>query len=334
MAQMAGGMMSGMMNNSMSQWRETLAREENYRYGESAARNADARTRALYWDLQSPAALLEQYKKAGLSPSMMFSGGGVGAQPSAGAQGTGAGNISPNVFPMSQMDVANIRLANAQAEKIEEETNTIKGSNERGRAEIDGILQSLKNSWLDGEMKSLDVQLKNFEVAIKGATGDTEIAITKQQYENLITTGESLRASLQSLVLQNKITEESADAIIEYNKQRVIEQQADILLKRSQTSLAQSGINLNKAQIEKLLNDIVMDREAVRQRGEEIEISRENLQARVEQWAKENGFTEKAQWIKIADIFIDTQNKGLDRVVDIFKAIIPFAKPIKRVNSL
>lgn len=318
----------------MAGWREQQAREENYKYGEIAAKNADKRTRALYNDLQSPYALLQQYKEAGLSPSMMFSGGGVGAQPSSGAQGTGAAGINPNVFPMSQLDLANLRLMNAQADKTEEEANTIRGGNERGRAEIDKILQGVKNSWLDGEMKSLDIQLKNIELAIKSETGETEIAITKQQYENLITTGESLRASLRSLVIQNKISEESADAIIDYNKQRVLEQQADILLKQNQASLAQSGINLNNAQIQKLLNDIVMDKEAVRQRGEEIEIDRNALQAKVEQWAKENGFTERAQWIKIADIFIRTQENGLDRVADLIKAIIPFSKPISKVKGL
>lgn len=49
-------------NNMLAEDREHYARYENYRYGEMAALNADQRTRALYNDLQSPKAIMNQLK--------------------------------------------------------------------------------------------------------------------------------------------------------------------------------------------------------------------------------------------------------------------------------
>ena len=334
MTQIIGSGISGLINNAMSGWRESQAREENYKIGEKAAQNADKRTRALYWDLQSPQALLEQYKAAGLSPSMMFSGGGSGAQPSAGAQGGGAGGISPNVFPMSQMDVANLRLINAQEEKTKAETNRITGNNERGRAEIDNMLQELNNKWLDGETKALDIELKNIDYSIKAATGETEIKIKDQTLDNLVSTGESIRASLKSLIAKGKIDEESADSIIEYYRNRVIEQEASIFLKKTQAKLNESGIVLNEAQAQKLLNDIVVDNEAIRLRGDELELNKKALNAKVEQWAKENGLAERGQNVKIAEVVNDYIQQATDKGVDLIKAILPFAKPIRKISGL
>ena len=50
----------------------------NYGYGEMAADNAQARTKALYSELFSPEAKVKQLKEAGLSVGMMYGQGGVG----------------------------------------------------------------------------------------------------------------------------------------------------------------------------------------------------------------------------------------------------------------
>ena len=321
--QLGINLFNGLVNNTMALIRENYAREDNARLNEEAARNADARTRALYWDLQSPQALLKQYEEAGLSPSMMFSGGGVGAQPAGGAQGAGTTGITPNTYGMTPIDLAQLRLVNAEADKTEAETDTILGDTPRGQAEIDNLIKEANNKWLTGEQKALDVQLKNIELAIKGETGQTEIDITKQQLENLRTTGESLRATLKSMIIQNKISEESADAIITYNRQRVAEQAADIFLKTNQTKLAQAGIAVSAAQVAKLFNDITIDRETIRLKGEELQINRDSLDAKIEQWGKENNLREKDQYIKIADLILSYKSESDKNLIGLLDAIIP-----------
>lgn len=154
------GIAATKINNQMAAEREKIARQENYRYNERAADAADARTRALYADLQSPEAMLTQYREAGLSPSQMFSGGAQGAQPSSGAQGAGPQGISPNVFGYDPMILANVGLVNAQARnqeaqanKAETEAQTIAGKNERGQEEITNLKsQSAVNNQKLGEI--------------------------------------------------------------------------------------------------------------------------------------------------------------------------------------
>ena len=70
-----------------------LQMERTFGFNERAAKNADARTRALFTDLYSPEAKIQQLKDAGLSVGMRYGQGGVsGTSSTQGAQGAGAGN--------------------------------------------------------------------------------------------------------------------------------------------------------------------------------------------------------------------------------------------------
>ena len=65
----------------------------NYTYGEKAADASDKRTRALYTDLYSPKAKVQQLKDAGLSVGLMYGNNGAsGTSSTSGAMGTGSGN--------------------------------------------------------------------------------------------------------------------------------------------------------------------------------------------------------------------------------------------------
>lgn len=140
---LVGGLINGglgLINNSIAQEREDHAREENYRLNEMAAENAQKRTENFYNQYQSPEALLRQYKEAGLSPSLMFSGGASGASPAHIAQGNGTSGISPTSYGLNMLEGAQIAAIQAQTEKTKAETQTIQGENERGQAEIGKML--------------------------------------------------------------------------------------------------------------------------------------------------------------------------------------------------
>lgn len=110
------------VNNYLAQDREALARKENYEYNEKAARNADARTRALYNDLYAPSAQMKQLKDAGLSPSLMYGAGAAGVGGHTGAMGAGASGISPTTYGMSALDAAQIGLIAAQTDNVKAQT--------------------------------------------------------------------------------------------------------------------------------------------------------------------------------------------------------------------
>lgn len=115
----------GALNNAWAEQQQEKARKQNYIYGEMAADNADRRTRALYNDFYSPAALLKQYQDAGLSPSIMF-GGSPGQGGQSGAQGSGAAGLGTPFMPMSMLEGAQIANITAQTEKTKAETANIK----------------------------------------------------------------------------------------------------------------------------------------------------------------------------------------------------------------
>lgn len=89
-------------------------RKRNFEYNEKAAENADKRQRKQYEDLYSPKALLEQYAAAGLSPSMMMSGGqsATGTSSAQGNMSTGIQGPYPGaqlIDPLQAAQIANIQ---------------------------------------------------------------------------------------------------------------------------------------------------------------------------------------------------------------------------------
>lgn len=120
----AANIFGTLYNNWQAGKRERDARRENYLYNEMAAEAADARTRALYNDLYSANAQLQQIKDAGLSPSVFYGdGGGISGQ--SGAQGAGPNGVSPNVYGLDPLAAAQIALTMAQTNKTKAETKNI-----------------------------------------------------------------------------------------------------------------------------------------------------------------------------------------------------------------
>lgn len=181
------GILSSYLNNKWAQEREKAARKENFEYGEMSANAADARTRALYRDLQSPEALLQQYRAAGLSPSLMFGGGGVGGQTTQGAQGAGAAGVNPNVFGIPPIDFAQIKLANSQAAKNKAEAENINKDTE---------IKELEKTYKDMTNKLFGIDFEVMTSFLKDKEGNTyslyEIAEGSATYEDFIKTLKSM----------------------------------------------------------------------------------------------------------------------------------------------
>lgn len=139
---LGGGIQAGLgaVNNYFSAEREEEARRQNFKYNEMAADAADRRTRALYDDFYSPQALMRQYQKAGLSPSLMF-GGTPGQGGTSGAQGAGVSGHPSTFEPISILEGVQAANIAAQTENIKADT--------ANKEEENGILRaenSIKNN--------------------------------------------------------------------------------------------------------------------------------------------------------------------------------------------
>lgn len=174
----AEAMLSG-INNLLGLGIGNYNRELNYYYSEKQAENADKRTRALYADLYSPQALMQQYKKAGLSPSLMF-GGTPGQGGMSGAQGASAAVNTP-YMPMSLLEAAQIKQLEAETEKTKAETSNISQ---------DTKLKELQEDWQRMQNQEHSVEFDLSTLNVRNTDGTTtslyELANLYNSYEEFI----------------------------------------------------------------------------------------------------------------------------------------------------
>lgn len=261
------------INNELAAQRERKAREANYIYGELSANNADARTRALYNDLYSPAAQIRQLKEAGLSPSIYASGGLAGKSGTSGAQGTGAHGIDPNVYGVSALEAAQIQNIKAQTEKTKAETETEKGNNARGKAEIHKLLQESIN--------------------LKAANAYTQSMTTAQNWQNYITENNAnytiqeaaYRSQQAAYEMQNtywlsertkqdfKFNQQVFETRVEAEKQNFVNLQIEARLKGSQEKL-------NAQEIENLKGELAMLYDTSMREWAKLDVQRADQEAR------------------------------------------------------
>lgn len=124
-----------MLGGFINEFFADRAREKNFQTNERAAEAADKRQRRQYEDYYSPQAMMEQYAAAGLSPSMMMSGGqsaigsGAAGNMAGGASGgyPSAGTGNPFMDLQMQQMKADIENTNADTEqkKIQNEISAI-----------------------------------------------------------------------------------------------------------------------------------------------------------------------------------------------------------------
>lgn len=140
---------AGIANGLIEQAFAEKNRERNFYWNEKTANAADQRQRAQYKDLYSPQAMLDQYAAAGLSPSMMMSGGqsAVGGTPH-GAQGgiEGPYPSGPQIDPLMAAQIANL---NAQTNKTNQDVIN---------AELDNEIQKLTNQTFVNKWNLLNIQ--------------------------------------------------------------------------------------------------------------------------------------------------------------------------------
>lgn len=153
MWELLGAFAGAILSNLFGVIRENGARQANYEINEQAAQNADARTRALYNDISSPSAQKAQIEKAGLSPSLFYSGGVAGSSGMSGAMAAGASGINPNVYGISAQEIANIKNINADTKlKQAEEQKT------NAEAQTTNLLNEVQE--INNQLYKWDIGLK------------------------------------------------------------------------------------------------------------------------------------------------------------------------------
>lgn len=207
---MAAAAVLGLFNAAVGAANQERAREmaiqdqqRNYFFGEMEARNADIRTRALYNDFYSPAALMKQYKEAGLSPSLMFSGT-PGQGGSTGQISNGAYSNSTPYMPISLLEGMQVAAMQAEIKKTEAETKNI---------ESDTDIKGLQKQWDEWRNLERGMQFDLVQQTLTGQDGKAtslfEIANESEDYDGFL---KQVRASM---------VYSGNDKLLEYSKTEI-----------------------------------------------------------------------------------------------------------------
>lgn len=229
-----GGAFKSGFDNLIGYFREGQAREENYRYNEMAANNADKRTRALYNDLYSPAAQLAQLKKAGLSPSLFYGdGGGIAGQ--TGAMSAGGGSVSPSVFGIDPMTLAQTKLMEMQAYKAKQEGDAVKPTAE---ASIKQMLADAGYKEAASKAQEAAAEYQNIKTTIETEGKKWTLQEMEWRAKKFQWNAEQAFWEYKDKELEYNFNEETFNSRMLLVDKQVQQITADILLKNAQTNLA------------------------------------------------------------------------------------------------
>ena len=282
---------AGVVKDSISQTANGLIqqafaehnRKRNYYWNEKAAEQADKRQREQYEDLYSPNALLSQYAAAGLSPSMMMSGGqsAVGQSSAQGNQSAGVTGAYPSAQPTLD-PLYNAQLENVKAdteEKKERAENLDKDTELKGQ-EIINLMTEDKNNRAKFRLINAEADLAELEYSTDLQTAQATI---RSAYANAEKAANQARSAAVHADL-DEATFDCAYQMAYANLDNVL----------TDTALAKSEINVNKAQIKEIAERIrnsqweTWSMEKEQNRKDAIfQLDKAKLESEIKRWAAE-----------------------------------------------
>lgn len=307
------GMGQTAFNNWMSQEAAAEARAENYRYNEMAAVNANKRARQNYMEFYSPEALMKQYKEAGLSPSLMFGGtpgqGGMTAPAGAGASGPQA-----QVMPYDFLSAAQAEALMAQAKKTEAETDVIEGKNQRGQAEIAGILaeagyKDASKAVQEAQKQSLDLSNYLSEHTMQANIYTICELADKAAYES----AKAYNEMRSSKVLAD-LDEKTFETKCEYAKE-------ELKLLVQNVSVAHSQWRLNDQQTRSLYNDTLAMWEKISQGWKDLEIQQQQATTYTDWINAQIPTIQKQLEIRLKELGLEKSRLIVDAITDTLKSL-------------
>lgn len=201
------------------------------------------------WNRTNAKAQMEQYKKAGLNPALMYGTGGAGgstAAAMAGNVGQASADPKPGGHPgMTMMMPAQVKLIEAQTRNLDADTAKKSGvETQVGQTTIEKLKAETSNTKIQTAIANIERDIKE---------------ITQEDITDIMSlTAQRIQQEVFQIVNATDISDATKKTIINTVKQEYIN-------KVLHAQAIKSGINLNDAQIDKLAADIV-------QRGQEIAI--------------------------------------------------------------
>nr|QJB21220.1 MAG: DNA pilot protein [Microvirus sp.] len=238
-------------------------------YNVRSAEKADERTRALYNDLYSPQAKVQQLKNAGLSVGLMYGTGGAGGTSStSGAQAAPASQQAQS--QKSPLENANLGLLlsqiavnTAQAKKLEADANKTKGvdtdalqqSIEESKNRVNKLVTEVENIKLENKNKELQNNFDEVRNEIQSKTKNFEIDYIKEKWVNIMEQTKKFASEITGLNIENGMKQSLLNAQLENVKANTANIIAKTLLTNSQKQLTDLEVKNFDTKIKNILAD-------------------------------------------------------------------------------
>ena len=214
------------------------------------------------WKETNYSAQMEELKKAGLNPGLLYAKGGPGgttATPSGGNVSGGQSRPASENMGMALQMVSQAALLKAQKENIEADTELKRKEALKKDSEIPNIDAGTQNILSDTELKKQQKLLTEFNTEI--ARWDAELK--KVGYS--LNLGK-LDAEYKNLVSQTNLNEKQIEEI-----------DAKIINLGVQNALMKSNIKLNEAEVNKIATEINAINSHLKQEIKDVETRRQTL---------------------------------------------------------
>lgn len=231
------------------------------------------------WEATNYSAQIEQMRKAGISPGLIYGMKGGGGTTAATQPGQVSGGIAANQSGEALASAGmgmQLGMMQAQRQLIEAQTENVKADTakktgietRKGEAEIQSIGADIDNKIIQGRILKLEEQLQTAATKIAEGTIEEHIRIISQ-------TAAKLDAEVTMAEAQNFIDQATKEA-------KVAKIVTDAVTATVQQQLLRSNIEVNAAEIRKMVADVAQGWENLSQKGQQIQIQQfaENLKAK------------------------------------------------------
>lgn len=262
------------------------------------------------WRDTGPVGQMEQLKKAGLNPGLIYGMGGAGGQTAAAAQAQGVSSAQApsgsgrEMEEMAGMGIAmasQVALMDAQKRNIEADTankqaqtkDTL-GETNPAKAKMENLIAQTANEQAKNAILKINQETEALNLKIKSETINEAIDSATANFRKS-------EHELEMLVTNKAIQEETKHEIVELKRQEL----ANMIATKS---LIESNISKNEAEIEKMAADIT-------QRAQEIAIKQGELTERQRNNLYYNMINDIKDSTKLT---VETAQKVVGDVIDAF----------------
>lgn len=254
------------------------------------------------WNKTNYGPQVEQMKKAGINPGLLYGMGGQGGQTGAGTANTSGAGEPEKIMDMQS--IAQMRLLEAQAKNLDADTaDKLRkaGESPAGKVDIENVQAGTEN------LKATKTKTEAETALVKLNTGLAEI---EKEYQGRTLEDRISAVDTQLVTMTNelKVLENEVDVSNETKATRIAQVKADYAITLLQGEAIAQGIRLSRAQIRKIDAEITT-------MFKDAETNRLNATTNME---NKNTNASRLQW----DITMNNVSEEMQMTVGVVQSII------------